>query len=170
MADVQHTLPFRGRTTYRINLRRSHLPTPMQKLLDRLEQATATRQAAEQARDTSGFGTGPELSSLNKKVIDAEAAQLEAYDNFTAARHRTVLLTSTADAYNEALDRAARAERAYLDALDEAADAAALHACAKAGTALDVQERTVARNNPARAAVVNAASTLRGITLPALND
>ncbi|MGP4008174.1 hypothetical protein [Streptomyces sp. 4N124] len=170
MTDVTHRLSFAGRTTYRLNLRRAHLPAAMQKLLAKLEDATAKREAAEHATANSGHGTGPELAKFQTAERKAEAVQLEAYDDFAgaAARNRTALLTSTADAYSAALDRAARAERELLDALDEAAEAAALHACAATGGPLDVDDRG-ARNHPARSAVVNAAATIRAINLPGLD-
>ncbi|WP_329340708.1 hypothetical protein OG252_33180 [Streptomyces sp. NBC_01352] len=171
MPDVTHRLDFAGRATYRLSLRRDHLPAAMQKLLSKLEEATDKRTAAEQATATCGFGTGPELAKFQQAAKKTEAAQLEAYDDFAgaAARNRSALLASTADAYNGALDRAARAERELLDALDEAAEAAALHACAAAGATLDVDSR-IGRNHLARMAVGNAAATIRGINLPALDE
>jgi hypothetical protein len=171
--DVTYSFSFRGRTTYRLNLRRAHLPSTMQKLLNKLEDATTTRTDAEEARRTCGHGTGPERSKFDKEVARAEAVQLDAYDNLVgaAARNRSALVTSTADAYEGALERAAKAEREYLDALEEAADAASLHALARSPLAvLDVDERSVARKNAARNAVLLAASTIRQLNLPGLDD
>lgn len=170
MPDTAFTLALRGRSTYRINLRRDHLPAPIQKALAKLEDANTQRAAADQALETCGYGTGPKLAEFEKTVDQAEDRQLEALDAVIggAVRGRAALLDSTTAAYDAALERATHAERALLDALDEAADAAALHACAQAGAALNVDDRT-ARQHPARAAAAGAAATVRSLNLPALD-
>ena len=172
MPDVNLVFNLTGRTTYRIRLRRSHLTAPLAKLLAKLEDATSKREEADRAVRTCGHGTGPERAGYEQAAKQAQAAQAEALDALLGAsvKQKRQLSGHIVDRYNTALDQAARAEAAYLAALDEAADAAALYAVVESPlTVLDVDERTVARQHPARFAAVNTAAMLRAVNLPALD-
>ncbi|MGW5273600.1 hypothetical protein ACWEQP_13630 [Streptomyces sp. NPDC004044] len=172
MTDVNFTLYLAGRAGDRISVRRDHLPAQLAKPLTKLEEANTVRQEADRALETCGQGTGPRRAAFEQTVKQAEAVQAEALENLLGGsiRHGKALADSATDAFNGAVDRFERAKREALEALAEATDAAALHACAQSPVATLDTDHPHARKDPARNAANNAAAQLRQINLPGLND
>lgn len=173
MTDYEHTFSHAGRSGVRVKLTRAHLPADLNKLLGKLETATAKVEEAREAERTCGHGTGPELAAYTKKTRAAQDGERDALDALLSGslKHRGALLDSSAASFDAALERAARAKAELLAALEEATEAAALYACAQDSRAvLDVDDRTTARKHPARMTASFAAGYVRDTVLPSLYE
>ena len=116
----------------RVSLRAEHLPTEAREALTRLKTTIAEKATAERAfADATGPGKATAQSAVGT-ATDAVHAALANLGDVTASS-TTAIKDSANAAFVTSMETASGSVRAAVDALADAADAAALYATAKPG-------------------------------------